>query len=957
MDLESFERLSQLTLRFVSDAGDLPSLLDFCRYVIPGDLAIVFRSGGVGSEGRPVLVGSSPSFDPPLSGLELDALVGWYTKAPRDTTIHGYSTFGPDGGVPIDLHGVVYQAAVVGFGFDYALMVLRERTPADPYESYHAWAVASLLRAFENAEARARAQRKQIEQVLLSRYEEDKGSFVNESTPWQAIDFILRNTDSRIDQIPIWLYGCEYLGYQARLRWSRAVRKPGDPDVAKFRAIGYANQAIALLASDTLVDDCDEIRRALPGLDSSGEGPWAGPSSAKGDYETWEKASLLVLEHGWRLILKGATRVRQPQPAKAPAEETAGAAENSKMPPSWPPSIDKMRKSAVALLGLSSRLFAARLQVGWDEDRPLAGDTNSHDLGAALLLSGPAASGLAVASVSLLPIGRGALWSYLAGLIARGNLLREKYLGVGEEWPSASAELQREFLLQLARFHLGLVERLEQYHRMDTRTHNVSSTEVLDSLVYLVDRYAHVELGVHESIDIRGHIARGMFAEVQLHLRHGRYRDHLLHVFDVFLLGHLLLQTKVRWTAERDPSPMLEQLVFGAGTCSACGTEGCTCVAKLPPDLCLRNWAVAALLHDIGYQLGQGETRATDAGIWGKYFGLDSVAPASSLGPPKDCGPQFLNTVLEKLASPENKTPWLPEDLCEDDLRDHGILSGFRLAQVLGAMGEQDPGHPKRQARFLVEYGPALHAICFHNQFRRHVSVRTHPLSCLLRLCDELQEWGRQRVNIEAMVKQLYVVLEGETTKELVGHRLLSQLRANISARLTTRAKEGHDRLDVVLCGEDDKHHPHFCFALDYQDPVTADYDPTLTLLSKAYNLQHVDLDGPDQVQDRRLCWRLAMSFPRPREYGDLTEYDVYSKFATEMARWLPTLERSSQGLSRETLDGVGRAASEPDRFAIIVQGKANSASRPGWISSDPGVIAEDFIKFKETFLRRRQSG
>ncbi|MBN1609918.1 MAG: hypothetical protein JW940_25025 [Polyangiaceae bacterium] len=288
-------------------------------------------------------------------------------------------------------------------------------------------------------------------------------------------------------------------------------------------------------------------------------------------------------------------------------------------------------------------------------------------------------------------------------------------------------------------------------------------------------------------------------------------------------------------------------------------------------------------------------------------------------------------------------------------------MSSLRLAQVLLAVGGEDPGQARAPTRFFEEYGPALHAISRHNLFREQVLFRQHPLSCLLRLCDELQEWGRQRVNIEGMVKQLYLAIEGETPVDLGGRRLLSQMRVNLRGERRSSASGGCDTLEFTLAAGSA---PHYVFQLDYRDPEVAEYDSALALLSKAYNLQHVDLTGPPREAGRRLRWCLAMRFPRPREYGDLTEYDIYAQFVRERATWLPGLMVRSddptdggQGLLRlePPSDARSPSAREPDSFAIVLQETANSAARAGWLTCDPGSVADSYLDFKRRYLRARR--
>ncbi len=146
---------------------------------------------------------------------------------------------------------------------------------------------------------------------------------------------------------------------------------------------------------------------------------------------------------------------------------------------------------------------------------------------------------------------------------------------------------------------------------------------------------------------------------------------------------------------------------------------------------------------------------------------------------------------------------------------------------------------------------------------------------------------------------------------------------------------------------------PWFQFDLLYQDPVVASFEPTMTLLCKAYNLQHLDLSVP-QEDLTTLRFSITFMVPPPVEYGNLTEYDIYSLY-TENERFLPLLrqfksaEKAEAGLIRLIPEVPGAAAR--DRFAIILRGAAGPTNHHGWLSLDPARFFDDFIKFKESVL------
>jgi hypothetical protein len=365
------------------------------------------------------------------------------------------------------------------------------------------------------------------------------------------------------------------------------------------------------------------------------------------------------------------------------------------------------------------------------------------------------------------------------------------------------------------------------------------------------------------------------------------------------------------------------------------------------------------LLHDIGYQLRSSRSEPPRPESVREYFDLADLDKDSALAPPRAKNERFLSSLVLLLQKSFQGKRWLPANLKESEHLDHGVLSALRLGQVLAAVGEREPGQTGGRERFLTMYLPALHAMCHHNLFARQVSLLDQPMSCLLRLCDELQEWGRHRVNIERMTKQLYLALEGETSIELGGRQLLSRMEVNIRPTLKLSNTGVPDVLAFELAESDS---PCFRFELAYQDPESAEYDATLTLLSKAFNLQHLNLAGPGGDGDCHLRWCIGMEFPRPAGYRNLSEYDIYAQFAAEKARWLPTFLAGSvrpvvgEGLIR--LKAVrGRSSvpgREPDGFAIVIDGKSNSKDRKGWLVANPEQMVDAFLEFKRGYLLSR---
>jgi hypothetical protein len=225
---------------------------------------------------------------------------------------------------------------------------------------------------------------------------------------------------------------------------------------------------------------------------------------------------------------------------------------------------------------------------------------------------------------------------------------------------------------------LSVVAILRERNCIAKEIGTVSRTEVLDGLLAMVDRYAHVQLGVDERLHIREQLGRGLAPEVHRYLRQPFYRDHLLHVIDVFLLGNLMLDSRMCWLDDR-PKTLADNITY------LVSEDVAVDVRRLLPKDWRRDWAVASLLHDIGYQLGSshGVTEDERAGDFfaidrpSKYSWLDLRSARSSISLTKK-----LHDMIGHFGADDSTVWWLPPAKTYD-MDDHGILSALRVAQLL----------------------------------------------------------------------------------------------------------------------------------------------------------------------------------------------------------------------------------------------------------------------------------
>jgi hypothetical protein len=864
----------------------------------------------------------------------------------------------------------------------YELMLLKHETDS-PYGSYDCWTAAAMLRQFELYEQRDTLQQALLEktqkQVLEeeARKEQYAGYMTNLVIPWESWEEL----KARMKELNPDVRGPNYVIWTSyRLRFETGSFSPANQELERVREqpplrsvapdillhieetagdLTRIDPSEGKLCSDLLVSIARFLLSGSPAFSPGGKDNENPVDSRSGEAASVEKLILMVFRSGpeekrlgrfselqvrqlisiylerswWNLLesLFAKAPIEKPRPSESISEGIGKS--NAK--------LGQTMASVTTLLNLTSALAVKEL-VQPQTEHPEGGDKR-------------VAAGQDCGQSGFLDMGRENLRLYFGTLLAgAASKIHQLFLGQPQrdELRNAPPEQKRAFIASICRFMLSIVRIVQKRRKLFTRPYVVSPYEELDALLHLIDRYAHVELEVPEILNVRDHLTRQITAEVGNYLGNSRYRDHLLHVIDVFLLGHLLLNTDLCWLEGKELK-LVEHF-----TRLARPVDGTTGV--MPENDWLRNWAVASLFHDIGYQLID-KKKLIELEAWDRYFRLEgkpcrtwldlqrnvmnsqewSALPGHGLS-------ELFQTLLDQPLKPFGCKECFPTNVV--DFRDHGILSALRVSQVLVHAGmEHPPGPGPDSAPLLASFRHAIHAIAHHNLFDGKVSLDSHPLSCLLRICDELQEWDRYRVNIEKVLKNLYLDLQHLGPGEYSGNSMLAVFKANIVFEPCISQESLPICVGARLLGRE----PRFHVLLQYRDPSEADFDTAMTMLSKAYNLQHIDMTVATEGQkDLRFC--LELCFPSPRKYGDCSEYDIYGLF-TEEFRSLPLLrsfssvEAAENGLVRLQAQSGGLV----DRYAIVIGRSVGPGNRHGWLPVNPDIFFDDFQAFKKNFLRR----
>jgi hypothetical protein len=245
-----------------------------------------------------------------------------------------------------------------------------------------------------------------------------------------------------------------------------------------------------------------------------------------------------------------------------------------------------------------------------------------------------------------------------------------------------------------------------------------TSDAVEQAQLTLLCEWAHA-CGVPRAIPLHAWLSKTYETELALYSLSGKgsYRQHLFHVQDECLLGCAILNSRWRDRGKNE-SEKLWQLLSPA---SDHERQGLLC-----------NWLVASLLHDIGYAL-QVVPRGLEMLPEGIIKGLDDL----------------VEDIRRRLERP-------PPGLAEYDptptragarleTADHALVSMAAVLSRLRSLCDQ--------WQTASAYNPAAAAIVEHGSKDTPIDYSADPLSVLIVVCDQLQDWGRTRLDTSLLAR------------------------------------------------------------------------------------------------------------------------------------------------------------------------------------------------------------
>ncbi|MCK5244492.1 MAG: hypothetical protein KAJ90_04405 [Desulfobacterales bacterium] len=412
--------------------------------------------------------------------------------------------------------------------------------------------------------------------------------------------------------------------------------------------------------------------------------------------------------------------------------------------------------------------------------------------------------------------------------------------------------------------------------------------DVIESTLYLLSEYACVDLELPRSAKLYDALMDMWASEAVLYTVHDTYREHLHHAVDVCLIGLLLID-----------SGLLKE------------------VSKSKPrDIKdLRNWVLAALLHDVGYGLNLNR------------LVIDRLRFLEHAQPLKD----YLKNLKNTLDSQE-------DDLCKEIQRwlpshqirkiDHGVISAMFTCHL----NKTSPDSVNKA--WVEDIQPALRAIIRHNLPEDRIDPKNEPLSFLLFLCDHLQEWDRPRVD-----KRFRYYLSAHLLRGPGSLPCTTTLIRHLKTNLCWNEKDKKwDLPDYDLK-----------FELVFKDAHKESFEPAIVWCCQSFDLQKIRRDQLSRNISLAFVHPLSEELSRVSDKGDLTEMDLFQDFVMEtgleaaFSVWLHSIRKKRCDHLSHEYD----TKTKEERFAVTLI-KGQKSKETSVIPFLPSGLYEKFLSWKK---------
>jgi hypothetical protein len=414
---------------------------------------------------------------------------------------------------------------------------------------------------------------------------------------------------------------------------------------------------------------------------------------------------------------------------------------------------------------------------------------------------------------------------------------------------------------------------------------------VVESTLFLICEYAHTELGLPRNITLFKILRKMWSSEAVLYTVHQTYREHLHHAVDICFIGWFLIECDFF-------KRTLNNGVFE------------------PNDL--RNWILAALLHDAGYGLNLSLFVLEH---------LDFLKKSEQLAGYLDDLKTSINKRSTELCGETQL--WMPRHKIPLDKVDHGVMSAMF---ALSLNGDPFQDHNKW---WLSSITDALKAMIQHNLPMDMINPSGEPLSFLLILCDHLQEWDRPRLNKDFLYG-LSANLLRTPSPPISSTTLIKYLKINV------QYVKPHGRWKFT--GRDIQ------FELQFKDAVLEDFEPSMIWCNHFFDLQKIEYKDLKEDISISFVHPFPDKFKKSNLLKKITEFNILQDFVRNEEEISPFYNaffaavREGSRLKYNSLPG------EEERFTITLK-HGQDVDQKDLARALPDGLYPRFMKWKKERL------
>ncbi len=433
--------------------------------------------------------------------------------------------------------------------------------------------------------------------------------------------------------------------------------------------------------------------------------------------------------------------------------------------------------------------------------------------------------------------------------------------------------------------------------------------------LFLMAEYTHQEEGLNITIPLHSVLQDIWSKEAILYSVREGYRDHFHHVWNVCLVGMVLidagllekLSPKIDYADKKCSQKTLCRYLKNRNLKVACGNEASRKKIR-------RNWIIAGLLHDVGYSLDLNRHL------------LDHLQIFSNVPHIKD----YSNNIGGYLKEQEHDLANIMQKnyaFYQGERLDHGIISAEYVTHLAHVKKTDSTLHDE----WREEIQMAHDAIAKHNLKDVPIAPQENPLAFLLLLCDHLQEWDRPRLAGSKIRRSLSVHFLRPRQGQSGGHDIVRYLKTNLQwENNKVSMKEGDNCLKLNLV---------------YKNAEEEKFEPAMIWCQNHVDFQSIDL----KKFSKDLTIELSLDHPVSPDLGQIarTEMQLFEDYCREdderahLVKWCSPIKNNTSYLHCEK--------KEFERYTWTF---ARGSSLPP-IDHIPSGLYQGFSVWKKRVIRR----